>query len=218
MEYKELIESRRNHFTWDYSKEIPKEDIVEVFEEVYLNVPTKNLMYPYEVTLYKNSDLEKRKEIMTICHRNKSHDAETDPGNPQVLAPWLVGIGQRNVVDLETRYDPVYRRPVPWVDRMDAFEAGMLTTYIMLGLQNRGYNTGISQNCGNDPQRIAELINASMPTIFLIGIGHGTNDETYLDPRTDTIKKVPFNIDFVRPSREQKSTEGKPSFLDVFNI
>jgi len=94
----------------------------------------------------------------------------------------------------------------------------MLTTYIMLGLQNKGYNTGISQNCGNDPQRIAELINASMPTIFLIGIGYGTNDETYLDPRTDTIKKVPFNIDFVRPSREQKSTEGKPSFLDVFNI
>jgi hypothetical protein len=57
-----------------------------------------------------------------------------------------------------------------------------------------------------------------MPTIFLIGIGHGTNNETYLDPRTNTIKKVPFNIDFVRPSREQKRTEGKPSFTDVFRL
>jgi len=217
MEYLDLIQSRRNHFTW--GTQIPERQIIlDVFEEVYLNVPTKNLMYPYEVTLYENSNAEKRKELMTICHRNMAHDAETDPGNPQVLAPWIIGIGQRNVEDLETRYDPVYRRPVPWVDRMDAFEAGMLSTYIMLGLQDKGLNTGISQNCCNDPYRTAELIGADMPTIFIIGVGYGTNDETYFDPRTNKSKPVPFDISKVEPSRRRKFTEGTPSFNDVFKV
>ena len=41
MEYQQLIESRRNYFAWNYNREISKESIVEVFEEVYMNVPTK---------------------------------------------------------------------------------------------------------------------------------------------------------------------------------
>ena len=66
MEYKQLIESRWNRFTWNYDKEISKEAIVEVFEEVYMNVPTKNQMFPYYVTLYKNDDKQKRKDLVTI--------------------------------------------------------------------------------------------------------------------------------------------------------
>lgn len=218
MEYKQLIESRRNYFAWIYDKEISKEAIVEVFEEVYMNVPTKNLMYPYNVTLYKNDNLEKRKQLMTICHRNMDHDIERDRGNPQVLAPWIIGISPRDVVELETRYDPIYRRPKEHVVQMDAFEAGMLSTYIMLGLQNRGYNTGISQNCCNDPKGTMEIIDSPTPPIFLIGVGYGSNAETYLDPRTDTIKNVPYTPDVVQPSRERKFTEGNPSFSDIFKL
>jgi hypothetical protein len=218
MEYGELIKSRRNHFTWDYTQTVEKQTIVDVFEEVYLNVPTKNLMYPYEVTLYQNDNTEARKELMTIVHRNMAHDAETDPGNPQMLAPWIIGIGQREVVELETRYDPIYRRNVTSVDRMDSFEAGMLATYIMLGLQNRGLNTGISQNCCNDPDRCAEIIGATRPTIFLIGVGFGTNDSEYYDPRIDAMKPVPFDINLVQPSRQQKMINGNPAFVDVFKV
>jgi hypothetical protein len=218
MEYQQLIESRRNYFAWNYDKEISKEAIVEVFEEVYMNVPTKNLMYPYTVTLYKNDDVEKRKQLMTICHRNTSHDLERDLGNPQVLAPWIIGIGFRDVVDLETRYDPVYRRSEKTVLQMDAFEAGILSTYIMLGLQNRGYNTGISQNCCNDPEGAMEIISSPTPPIFIIGVGYGSNAATYFDPRTDKVKNVPYTPDVVQPSRKQKFTEGNPSFTDVFKI
>ena len=204
MEYKELIKSRRNHFTWDYDQIVERKTIVDVFEEVYLNVPTKNLMYPYEVTLYKNDNTEARKELMTIVHRNKAYEAERDPGNPQMLAPWIIGIGQKDVVELETRYDPIYRRNPLSVDRMDSFEAGVLLTYIMLGLQNRGVNTGVSQNCCNNPERCAEIIGATNPTIFLIGVGIGTNDSHYYDPRIDAMKPVPFDINVVEPSRKKK--------------
>jgi hypothetical protein len=94
----------------------------------------------------------------------------------------------------------------------------MLSTYIMLGLQNRGYNTGISQNCCNDPKGTMEIISSSTPPIFIIGVGHGSNDETYFDPRTDKVKNVPYTPDVVCPSRKQKFTEGNPSFTDVFKI
>lgn len=218
MEYTDLIQSRRNHFTWDYSRAIPKEDIVDVFHEVYMNVPTKNLMYPYVVTLFENSQSAAKDELFTICHRNQAHSVEQDAGNPQMLAPWIIGIGPRDVVHLETRYDPVYRRSNWHVDLMDSFESGMLATYIMLGLQNRGYNTGISQNCVNNPERCAQIIGSPVSLLFLIGVGYGTNDPTYFDPRTLTNKNVPFDINNVPDSRQSKFTEGNPSFTDVFNI
>ena len=100
----------------------------------------------------------------------------------------------------------------------NAFEAGILSTYIMLGLQNRGYNTGISQNCCNDPEGAMEIISSPTPPIFIIGVGYGSNAATYFDPRIDKVKNIPYTPDVVQPSRKQKFTEGNPSFTDVFKI
>jgi hypothetical protein len=220
MEYKQLIESRRNRFTWNYDKEISKEAIVEVFEEVYMNVPTKNQMFPYYVTLYKNDDKQKRKDLVTICHRNVYKDIFTDPGNPQMLAPWIIGISFRNVDELEKRYDPLgdIWRSDDHIKQMNSFEAGMLSTYIILGLHNRGYDTGLCQNCSNDPEGTMKIINSPTPPIFLLGVGYGADDKTYLDPRTNEVKNVPYNIDVAESSRKKKFTEGNPSFTDVFRL
>ena len=67
-------------------------------------------MFPYQVRLMRNDDPEIRKEIMTICHRNQEMDKEVDHGNPQVLAPWLLGFNSRWTSDLETRYEKTSKR------------------------------------------------------------------------------------------------------------
>ena len=76
MEWLELIEQRHTTFAWDKSNIPSKELIVETLEEVYTHIPSKNLQFPYQVRLFKNDDLNIRKEIMTICHRNKEKSAE----------------------------------------------------------------------------------------------------------------------------------------------
>ena len=101
MDFNKVISNRTNTFTWDYTKEVDVQLIKDAMYDNYMKAPTKNLKYPFVIKVIKNNDLDRRKEIMSICHRNDDMGVETDRGNPQVLAPYLIGFCQRDVVDAE---------------------------------------------------------------------------------------------------------------------
>lgn len=104
MDWISLITDRHTTFAWDDT--VPEESIIlSALQEVYQHIPSKNLQFPYQVHLLRNDDPTIRKEIMTICQRNGHLSVEEDPGNPQVLAPWLLGFSARWVGDLEVRYE-----------------------------------------------------------------------------------------------------------------
>ena len=105
MKWQELIELRHTTFAWREDQIPPKDLIIESLEEVYEHIPSKNLQFPYQVRLWRNDDEERRKTLMTICHRNGAKDIHDDPGNPQVLAPWLLLFNARWVADREARFD-----------------------------------------------------------------------------------------------------------------
>ena len=108
MEWLKIIESRHTTFAWDEHKIPERRQIDEVLNEVYQHVPSKNLQFPYQVRLLRNDDVNIRKEIMTICHRNQDLEAEVDGGNPQVLAPWLLGFNARYCSDTEKRLSLIH--------------------------------------------------------------------------------------------------------------
>lgn len=209
MEFKDVIESRENTFTWDYTKEVDVQLIKDAMYDAYMQAPTKNLKYPFTIKCIKNDDLERRKEIMTICHRNDIHTIETDTGNPQVLAPYLIGFSQRDVTIAEEQYQPNNRDGKA---NYDYLEFGIQATFIMLALQNRGLDTGITQNCCHDSERCAELFGVNRPICLILGVGYATNDLEYLDPRTGAMKRVPYdrnNIDKVY---------NRPKFEEVYQV
>ena len=211
MEWNKLIDERHTTFAW--SDEVPpKELVVEALQEVYNHIPSKNLMFPYQVRLLRNDDPELRKEIFTICHRNQEMDIETDRGNPQVLAPWLLGFNARWVCDLETRYektsirgnyDGLGKGKKRTNDSRDGdqaqtenIEIGLFSAYIMLALANRGIQSGMCQNICNNYERAEEIFKIAederaIDFRFIMGVGYGKDrslSHNYYDPRIEKEK------------------------------
>lgn len=234
MEWAKLIEARHTTFAWD--DRVPeKEIILEVLEEVYQHIPSKNLQFPYQVRVLRNDNPEIRKEIMTICQRNGHESIDNDRGNPQVLAPWLLGFNARWVSDLEVRYEKQSVRggmdgfgkgnarsndPNGSQTRTENLEIGLFCAYVMLAFADRGIQTGMCQNICNDFKRASEIFNLdddhrAMDFRFIMGVGYGKNPHgyyDYLDPRTDSYKKIPFvpsNVEKVYP---------RPEFREVIKI
>lgn len=211
MQFNDVIKARTNTYTWDYTKEVDVQLIKDAMYDVYMQAPTKNLKYPFVIKCIKNDEPNRRKEIMTICHRNDEMPIETDYGNPQVLAPYLIGFSQRDVTKAEVQYQ-FYNRTSKAVDRYDHLEFGIQAAFIMLALQDRGLSTGITQNCSHDPERCAELFGVDYPIRLILGVGYASNELEYLDPRTNAMKSVPYdrkNIDQIY---------NRPRFEEVYKV
>ena len=232
MQWNDIIQSRHTTFAWDDFNVPSEELIMDVLREVYEHVPSKNLQFPYQVRLLRNNDPIIRKEIMTICHRNDDRPMETDHGNPQVLAPWLLGFNSRWVGDLERRYEKESDRgkldgfgigkkrtndPHGDQDRTENIEIGIFSAYVMLALANKGIQTGMCQNICKNKERAGEIFNISnddraMEFRFIMGVGYGKDSNIhheYYDPRVDKNKKIPF------PPTIVEEVYPRPNFSDV---
>ena len=232
MEWNNLIEKRHTTFAWDDFKVPNKELIVDALKEVHQHIPSKNLVFPYQVRLLRNDDPGVRKEIMSICHRNDEQPQETDHGNPQVLAPWLLGFNARYTSDLEVRYEKTSTRG----DRnglgkntkrtndnngrqtqTENIEIGIFSAYIMLALANRGIQSGMCQNICKNYERASEIFKLSederaLDFRFIMGIGYGKNIDVrhnYFDPRIDKHKPIPY------PPIHVEKVYPRPSFEDI---
>lgn len=232
MEWLPLIRSRHTTFAWDDTR-VPEEKLIlETLQEVFEHIPSKNLQFPYQVRLLRNDDPEIRKEIMTICHRNSTLPIENDPGNPQILAPWLLGFNARWVSDLEVRYDTNSQRGIldgygkekqrtndhdGGQTQTENIEIGIFSAYIMLALADKGIQSGMCQTICNNYARATEIFKLtederSMDFRFIMGVGYGKDQYTrhdYLDPRINDYRKIPF-----APVHAEK-VYPRPAFDDV---
>lgn len=225
MEWANLIEKRHTTFAWDEDR-VPTKDIIEeAIKEVLLHIPSKNQQFPYQVRMLRNNNPEIRKEIFTICHRNKDLEAQDDPGNPQVLAPWLLGFNARWCADTEVRYEKNSDRgkvngfgkgnlrtndPHGHQAQTENIEIGLFSAYIMLALANRGIQSGMCQNVCNDYETMTQIFNLAeddkaLDFRFIMGIGYGKDPDIrheFLDPRVNKTKPIPFkptNVDIAYP-------------------
>lgn len=196
MEYKKLIENRKNYFV--FTDEVVEEQVIrDVFEEVYYHAPSQNLLFPYEVNLYRNNNETVKKKLLELTHRNINLSVEDDPGNPQVLAPWLIGLSYREKHNTNSAL--LDRDPCE-------VELGILLTYISLGLQNRGVDTSFCR-CIRDVEKVGEIFGTDRVDV-IIAVGYGTTELTYKDLRTGALKNVPYDINIVNSSRNDKKDKG----------
>jgi len=231
MDWISIITARHTTFAWDDI--VPEESVIlSALQEVHQHIPSKNLQFPYQVHLLRNNDPAIRKEIMTICQRNGHATIEEDHGNPQVLAPWLLGFNARWVSDLETRYETEStrgklnglgngKRRTNDLDgaqtQTENIEIGIFSAYIMLALANRGIQTGMCQNIANNSVRASEIFKIdndprALDFRFIMGIGYGKDQHIwhdYFDPRVDRFKRIPYS-----PSNVEK-VYPRPAFEDI---
>ena len=236
MEWKELIEQRHTTFAWEQHKIPSKELIVDALEEVYEHVFSKNLQFPYQVRLWRNNNKERRRQLFAICHRNSSLDIDKDPGNPQVLAPYLLIFNARYVADREVRFDP--KSPRAALDgfgagkkrsegkdsskqaKLENMEIGIFTAYITLALANKGIQTGVCQNITCDRELAESLFpfdhdERALDLRFVIGLGYGkdrTKNHRYFDPRINRLKNIPYI------THDTAIVYKKPKFEEIIKI
>ena len=228
----DVFEKRHTTFAWDEERIPERELVVEALREVHAHIPSKNLQFPYQVRLMRNDDPAIRKQIMHICRRRPDLAEEDDRGNPQVLAPWLIGFNARFVSDLEVRYEKTSKRGVYDGEgkgnvrtnddngsqtQTENIEIGIFSAYIMLALANRGIQTGMCANICMNYEEATEIFrlaenDKALDFRFIMGIGYGKDIETqheYLDPRTGKNQIIPFapaNLENVYP---------RPAFDDI---
>lgn len=235
MEWLDLIESRHTAFAWEEENVPSKDLILEALQEVYQHIPSKNLQFPYHVRLYRNNNTEVRKKIMTICQRNTHQAVEDDKGNPQVLAPWLLGFNARWVSDLEKRYE--YESVRGFYNGLgqgqkrtndtnggqtqtENIEIGIFSAYIMLALANKGIQSGMCQNICRDFDYASKIFQTedderSLDFRFIMGVGYGKDINTwhkYYDPRVDREKEIPF------PPSKVERVYPRPEIRDVIKV
>jgi len=204
MEYRKLIASRKNYFSFT-EKVVDKQIILDVFEEVYYHAPSQNLLFPYEVTLYRNNNDGIKKELLDITHRNSNLSIEDDPGNPQVLAPWLIGLTHIDKHNTNSNSNDRKQRDL---------EIGILLTYISLGLKDRGVDTSFCK-CIRDNARLGEIFGTNTVDV-IIAVGYGNNKKHWIDLRTGKEKSMPYDINIVHKSRFNKKNQGL--FKEVFKV
>jgi hypothetical protein len=152
---------------------------------------------------------------MTICHRNKEKSAEEDWGNPQVLAPWLLGFNSRWCSDLEVRHETTSKRGKldglgkhkkrtndtdGGQTQTENIEIGIFSAYVMLALANKGIQTGMCQNICNNYVRAEEIFKIhederAIDFRFIMGIGYAKDRNLrhdYFDPRINKNKPIPY--------------------------
>lgn len=244
MEWLDIIENRHTTFAWREDTIPTQEELIDVLQEVFTHIPSKNLQFPYQVRLLRNDDPAIRKEIMTICKRNDHMTDEEDKGNPQVLAPWLIGFCSRWVADIESRYETESTRGQDYLDnpekgirgrrekagtrfinekgqvQTENIEIGIMSAYIMLAMANRGIQTGMCQNIQRNYERAEEIFDIdsdvrNLDFRFIMGVGYGKDIDTKHEYFDPRIDKLK-NIPF-KPTNVEK-VYPRPNFDDVIKV
>lgn len=204
-QWKDMLENRGTTFAWS-DKEVTKETIQSILDDLHNYVPSKQAMMPYTITVLDWSNPTLRKEIFQHTHRDGDRNVTTDLGNPQTLAPWLLAFTPRMPVEDEEveQYDNVDNAnhdPMSYFRLNSNLEIGIASSFIVWSAAARGLNTGYCGCLNELPgslDHIAKLLN---PGIFnpvnpsvLLGIGiKDPNATTYKDPRIGKEKELPTN-------------------------
>lgn len=209
--WQEMIKSRHTTFSWS-DKEVTKQQIQDIMDDLYNHAPSKQAMMPYTIKVMDWSDPILRHQIFEWTHRDSEHTVLQDYGNPQVLAPWLLAFSPRRPVedDEYAVYDGEGERT--FFEKMAHLEIGIASSFIVWSAESRGLSTGYC-GCLNELGTKGELDTTLSPnnsdpepTTVLLGIGYKdeTNPVSYLDPRTGKQKLLPnnWNNNNKRPAKD----------------
>jgi len=199
-QWKDMLENRSTTFAWS-DKEVTKETIQSILDDLHNHVPSKQAMMPYTIKVLDWSNVIARHTIFENTHRDSQLPVASDLGNPQTLAPWLLAFTPRRPVEDDEYFQYEGSDKEGFFHRMANLEIGIASSFIVWSAAARGLSTGYC-GCMNElegsKRKIAKVLNPGdkdpdEPTV-LLGIGYKDHEATsYLDPRTNKQKIFPTN-------------------------
>jgi nitroreductase len=212
MDWQDLIEKRQHYFIFE-DKEVDPVTIKDAIKEAYEHTFTKNLKYPFKCYLLKNDKIDITTKLLHAAHRNDDWPKERDYGNPQLMAPYLIGFSERNVYLQEIKRQKHYGRTPDGLKLMNYFEAGIFSAYVALALVNRGLDTAYCQNIRHNKEQVQEIFQAQGEIFFVMSVGYGKEpggNYRWLDSRVNIEKNVPY------AGKTSEEYYGRPDFNRIF--
>jgi hypothetical protein len=199
--WQDMLNGRSTTFNWS-DKEVPKELIEEIMNDLHNHIPSKQAMLPYTITIMNWDDPLLRENIFTWTHRDSDRGVDTDWGNPQTLAPWLFAFTPRYPHDDEESDQFHGSINDDFFHKMSHLEIGIASSFIVWSAASRGLSTGYC-GCLNSLEGYKDNISAVLqdniedpdPVTVLLGVGYAGDPSvtTYMDPRTNQPKDLPTN-------------------------
>lgn len=195
MDWNQLIESRVQTTTWDLEKEVSKDVVESIMDEVHKRSASKQNLVRYEIQIFDWSDTEFRNHFNELCIR-EPYKTPVEY-NTQVLAPWLIIFTRRNIywnregdpsklghpdIDYSTQ---LYNRFVP-----SSMETGIASANIILSAKAKGLDTGYCQ-CFNWNYEHADVVKDKLGIVdtndvfVSIGLGYGSSLKRTLNLHTN---------------------------------
>jgi hypothetical protein len=187
MDFNSIIKTRKTNFSWS-DQEVSKQLITDIITNVISCVPSKQNKFPYTIDVFDWSDPELRNNIFFHTHRDVNESVNTDPGNPQTLAPILLAFTHRIMSDTDIG-SQVELNEEGYKSKIGDLEIGIVSTMLMLAFEDAGLSTGFCQ-CINEKDVLGKKLNRNK-VVLMIGVGYPGDAATYLDPRINAQKKIP---------------------------
>lgn len=201
MDWQDIIKTRKTAFTFS-DKDISKETVNEMLDELHQYMPSKQNKMPFQISVLDWSDPNLRNWIFQDCHRNENHSVEEDVGNPQVLAPWLFAFSVRSLSDEEI-LDNVECKSDAYMSKQGNIEIGIASSFIVYQAQSRGFATGYC-GCIRNPDEMGKRLGHHNRINVLLGMGYPELKEEYFDPRINAYRPVPHDHVFHKTRQPKK--------------
>lgn len=188
--FSDLIKERKTTFTWS-NKKVSQETVEDILLDLHMYAPSKQNRMPYYLDVLDWKDPDLRHNIFEWCWREPKHDAQTDAGNPQTLAPYLFCFTPR-----------ISHNPDDNALEEAMVEIGIASSFIIWNAQSRGLSTGYCA-CIQEPTYIANALGRKEKVRLLLGLGYkDENATTYFDPRIKDQKDIPADNSYHKSNQE----------------
>ena len=180
MDLVSVLESRRQTFL--FNDNVPSKAMInEILDAVHQYAPSKQNRIRYNIEVYRNDDPEKR---MKIYEAGKSSPVRKDARhNPQLLAPWLLFLSNRDVKNqghsmkgfVETEPNEI---PSEGEIGMDI---GLAASYIILKAIDMGLNYGYCA-CITKQENFKGIVNDYNSPRLIISLGYRNDAKGWICP------------------------------------
>ena len=214
MNFLDILQKRETTYAWS-EKDVDKNLIAEIISTVVEYTPSKQNKRIVQVDILDWSNVQLRKDLFSLTHRDESFTVEEDQGNPQMLAPVLLVFSPRQTSKDFCGYES--KTEMETHKRNTHLEAGILSASCVYALTEKGYSTGFCKcwpsveiegvNLNGKPdalQAIQKKLELTFEPILFVGVGHKSDSKEYYDPRVNKNKPIPTHGVKPTPPKTEK--------------
>lgn len=204
--WKHLIDTRQQTHSWDMERQVNRQDIDDIFDELHRRSPVKQNRVHYNISVVDFSDPEFRNHYYEFC---VDRDNPNHQYNPQVLGHYLLVFTFRDPGNFSADFSG--NGFDEYAKQLSCIETGLAGDFIVHAAAARGLNCGFcrcydTSYSGRDTIASKLGINSVDDIILSIGLGYRSEKQETFNPYSQKMVPAPWD--------EKWKTEPKPGLSE----